>query len=199
MNKMLRSLLVLLVAGGTIVACSSTKEPAPAPVVEQPASAPVVQEASAPAKILNHNAVFFKFDKYNIDDQYKGIIKANADYLASSKDAKVQVQGNADSVGSVEYNLSLGQKRANAVKKALIVLGACDVRHGGCKSRIETISYGKLQPKYPNDNDMDRAKNRRADVVYKDSGSQPKGYQVQQSLPWVDSDFYSGTVVEGIQ
>lgn len=203
MNKVLDKLLVALVAGGVLVACSSTKAPekskeeevvASAPVVEE-ASAPVVEEASAPQvapKIMNHNAVYFAFDKYNIVNNYDGIIKANSDYLMSNSDAKVQVQGNTDDIGSVEYNLALGQRRANAVKNALVAGGVS-------KRQIEAVSNGKLKPKYPNDTDDGRAKNRRSDIMYK--MNEPKGYTMSSdSLPMVDDSFYNGQEVqEGIQ
>ncbi|MFN7095028.1 MAG: OmpA family protein, partial [Burkholderiales bacterium] len=159
-------------------------EPAPAPVI---ASAPV---ASAPV-VLNHNSVYFGFNQYDIKDNYSGIIKANSDHLAASATAKIQVQGNTDDIGSVEYNVALGQKRANAVKKALIAAGAG-------KKQIEAISYGKLKPKFPNDTDANRALNRRADMVYK--AEAPAGYSEDSNgLPMVDGSLYNGTVIEGVQ
>lgn len=203
MNKILDKLLVALVAGGVLVACSSTKSPekskeeevvASAPVVEE-VSAPIVEEASAPQvapKVMNHNAVYFAFDKYNIVNNYDGVIKANGDYLISNSAAKVQIQGNTDDIGSVEYNLALGQRRANAVKNALI-------SDGVNKRQIEAVSNGKLKPKYPNDIDDGRAKNRRSDIIYK--MNEPKGYSMNSdSLPMVDDSFYNGQEVqEGIQ
>lgn len=204
MNKILDKLLVALVAGGMLVACSTTKSSekskeeevvASAPVVEE-VSAPIVEEASAPQvvapKVMNHNAVYFAFDKYNIMNNYDSIIKANSDYLMSSSDAKVQIQGNTDDIGSVEYNLALGQRRANAVKNALVSSGVN-------KRQIEAISNGKLKPKYPNDTDDGRAKNRRSDIIYK--MNEPKGYSVNSdSLPMVDDSFYNGQEIqEGIQ
>ena len=189
---MLKKLLVLAIAAASLAACSSTKEPEAKPMASAPvvvASAPVETPAPAPV-VMNNNATFFGFNKYDINDEYKGIIGANSKYLAETKDAKIQIQGNTDDIGSVEYNLALGQKRANAVKKALIASGAS-------KKQIETVSNGKLKPKFANDNDIDRAKNRRADIVYKND--QPHGYSLDQnSLPVVDEGFYNGTVAEGV-
>ncbi len=189
MSQMLKKLLVAAIAAASLVACSSTKAPEVKPVASAPVEAPV--EASAPAAvIMNNNAAFFAFNKYDIKDDFKGIIGANANYLAATKDAKIQVQGNTDDIGSVEYNLALGQKRANAVKKALVASGVS-------KKQVETVSNGKLKPKFANDNDADRAKNRRADIVYKNS--EPHGYSVDQNgLPVVDEGFYNGTVTEGV-
>jgi len=195
---MFKKLLITTILGSAIVACSSTQPPAPVPA---PESAPVVAAppppeptppvvASAPV-VSNHNSVYYAFDKYDVKDGYTGIIKANSDYLATNATSKIQIQGNTDDIGSVEYNLALGQKRADAVKKALIA-------DGTNKGQIETISYGKLKPKYPNDTDANRAQNRRADIVYK--AGTPTGYSTDSSsLPVVDGSFYTGTVVEGVQ
>lgn len=184
----MKKLLTLLVAGSALVACSSNKAPVAAPVASEPVAAPV--EASAPV-VSNHNSVYFAFNKYDIQDQYAGIVKANADYLAANTAAKTQVQGSTDDIGSVEYNLSLGQKRADAVKKALIAAGAN-------KSQIEATSNGKLNPKYDNNSSEARAMNRRADISYK--ADQPKGYSADdKGLPVVDGSVYNGTVTQGVE
>jgi len=190
----MKKILALLIAGGALVACSSNKAPetdmkAVASAPEPVASAPV---ASAPAPVVtNHNSVYFGFNKYDIKDDYTGIIKANADYLAAHKDAKVQVQGNTDDVGSVEYNLSLGQKRADAVKKALVANGAT-------KAQVEAISNGKLKPKYDNNSSATKAMNRRSDIDY--TAGQPAGYSTDSNgVPTVDGSVYNGTVTEGVE
>ena len=193
---MFKKLLIAATISAAVVACSSTKPPVaptPDPVQLAPEPMPVASSpevASAPV-ISNHNSVYFGFNQSDIKDGYSGIVKANSDYLAASAPAKVQVQGNTDDIGSVEYNLALGQKRADAVKKALIA--------GGAKSaQVEATSNGKLKPKYANDTDAARAQNRRADIVYK--AGQPKGYSEDSNgLPMVDGSVYSGSVVEGVQ
>ena len=195
---MFKKLLAAAIVSAEVVACSSAKPPVPAPEpapAPAPAPAPTPEPApvaSAPV-VSNHNSVYFGFNQYDIKDGYNGIIKANSDYLAASASApaKVQVQGNTDDIGSVEYNLALGQKRADAVKKALIAGGASS-------SEVEATSNGKLKPKYGNDTDANRSQNRRADIVYK--SGQPKGYSEDSNgLPVVDGSVYSGTVVEGVQ
>jgi peptidoglycan-associated lipoprotein len=188
---MLKKLLVAAAVSAAIAACSSTKEPEPAPEPTPVASAPVIASApvaSAPV-VSNHNSVYFGFDQYDIKEGYTGIVKANADHLVATPDAKIQVQGNTDAVGSVEYNLSLGQRRADAVKKALIADGAS-------KKQIEAISNGKL--KLLVDTKDREPKNRRSDITYK--SGQPTGYSQDSSgLPMVDESVYSGTVPEGIE
>ncbi|MBY0380223.1 MAG: OmpA family protein, partial [Burkholderiales bacterium] len=171
MSKLLKQLLIVAIVGSAVVACSSTKQP----VASEPvASEPVASEAVvAPEPVVsNHNAVYFAFNKYDVKEGYNGIVASNANYLASNSGAKLQVQGNTDDIGSVEYNLALGQKRADAVKKALIASGA----H---KGQIETVSYGKLKAKYSNDTNASRAMNRRADVVYKVDA--PKSYNTDSN------------------
>lgn len=198
-KKVLNSLLVAII-GSLATACSSTQSPescgASSPVVAV-ASEPVIEVASEPVVasapvVMNHNAVYFAFDKYDVRDGYKGVVQTNANYLTSNSQASVQIQGNTDDIGSVEYNLALGQRRADAVKKALIADGVD-------RGHIEAVSYGKLKPKYANDTDAGRAQNRRSDIVYK--SSQPQGYSMDPSneLPMIDGNFYNGTVVEGIQ
>ncbi len=137
-----------------------------------------------------YNSVYFGFNQYDIKDDYTGLIKANSDYLTTNSNAKVQVQGNTDDIGSVEYNLSLGQKRADAVKQALIAGGANP-------NQVEAISNGKLKPRYSNDTDDSRALNRRSDIMY--TTGQPSGYsQDSNGLPMVDGTVYTGHVSEGV-
>ncbi len=190
MSKLLKQLLVATVVGTALAACSSTKAPeASAPVASEPvASAPV----AAPAPVVsNNNAVYFAFNKYDVKDAYNGIVGANGSYLASNSAAKVVVRGHTDDIGSVEYNLALGQKRADAVKKALVADGA----H---KGQVETVSFGKLKPSFPNDTAENRAMNRRAAIVYK--ADAPKGYSADANgLPMVDGSFYNGSVQQGVQ
>lgn len=184
----MKKLLALVIAGSALVACSSNKAPVEAPVASAPVAAPVV--ASAPV-VTNHNSVYFAFNKYDIQEQYSDIVKANGSFLAANPKANVQVQGNTDDIGSVEYNLSLGQKRADAVKKALIATGAS-------KAQVEATSNGKLKPKYDNNTSEARAMNRRADIMYK--ADQPAGYSTDSNgLPMVDGSVYNGTVAQGVE
>ncbi len=194
---MLKKIAILLSIATTTsslsACCTSTPPPS-----KQEASAPIVATEPAPvaatvepaSTVSNHNSVYFSFDKYDIKGEFHGIIKANSDYLVSHADARVQVQGNTDDIGSVEYNIALGQKRANSVRQALVAEGAN-------YNTIETVSYGKLKAKYSNDK-ASRRGNRRADIVYK--SAQPQGYSVDDNgLPMVNSSFYNGEMIpEGV-
>jgi len=95
-----------------------------------------------------------------ISDQYKPVVQANAQYLAAHPSAHLVIQGNTDKRGSPEYNLALGQRRADAVKQAMLLVGA---REG----QIETVSFGEEKPKAAGDDETAYAQNRRADIVYK--------------------------------
>lgn len=191
---MFKKLLSIMIAGGFMAACSMTKAPqkveASMPVASEPVVVtpePVV--ASAPV-VMNHNSVYFGFNKYDINSDYLPLIKTNGNYLASDKSAMVKVEGNTDAIGSIEYNLALGQRRARAVKLALVAGGASP-------KQIEAVSNGKVKSKYPNDTDEMRAKNRRADIMYK--SGQPQGYSMDdKGLPQVDGSFYQGSVNEGV-
>ena len=114
-----------------------------------------------PASPLSKRSVFFDFDSFVVKDEYRPMLEAHAGYLMSKRDAHVILQGNADDRGSREYNLALGQKRAEAVRKSLAVLGVKD-------SQMEAISFGEEKPRNEGHTEEAYAENRRADVVYSD-------------------------------
>ncbi len=87
------------------------------------------------------------------------MIDAHAKYLSANRSAKVTLQGHTDERGSREYNIALGQKRADAVKRAMTLMGVQDVV-------IETVSYGKEKPKREGHDEAAWAENRRVDIVY---------------------------------
>lgn len=114
-----------------------------------------------PASPLSTRSIFFDFDSYVVKTEYRPVLEAHADYLKSKRDARVILQGNADERGSREYNLALGQKRAEAVRKALAVLGVSD-------AQMEAVSFGEEKPRNEASTEEAYAENRRADVVYAD-------------------------------
>jgi peptidoglycan-associated lipoprotein len=187
MFKNSKKILLLGLFASFVAACSSTKAPmSEEEETEVVSSQPVKSEH----EVSNHNSVFFAFNKYDVNQEYNGLIDANAKFLAANSTTKVLVSGNTDDVGSVEYNLALGQKRANAVKKSLLAAGSKI-------NQIEATSNGKLKPKFANDNAQNRSLNRRVDVVYK--GDAPKGYSVENELPKVNAEFYGSELPQGIQ
>ncbi len=144
--------------------------PAPAPA---PASGAVVgSDADAgrnksrstdplddPASVLAKRSIYFDLDSYAIRDEFKPVIEAHGKYLAGNPDRKVVIQGHTDERGGSEYNLALGQKRAEAVRRALSLAGAKD-------AQMEAVSFGKEKPKATGSNEEAWAQNRRADIAY---------------------------------
>ena len=113
-----------------------------------------------PANMLSQKrSVYFDYDSDTIRDEYKATIEAHAKYLQTNRNAKMTIQGNADERGSREYNIALGQRRAETVKRMMLLYGATDVQ-------IETVSFGKEKPKNGGHDEGAWAENRRDDFVY---------------------------------
>jgi peptidoglycan-associated lipoprotein len=109
---------------------------------------------------LAKRSVYFDYDSNAVKDEYRGTVQAHSRYMTSSKkDSRIRIEGNADERGSREYNLALGQRRAEAVKRVMTVLGVSD-------GRIETTSYGEEKPKSNGHDEAAWAENRRADIRY---------------------------------
>lgn len=105
-------------------------------------------------------SVYFDFDSYEIKPQYQATVSAFANYLKADGKARLVIEGNADERGTTEYNLALGQKRAQTVSKALGVLGIAG-------NRVEAVSNGEEKPRAKGSNEAAWAENRRADLVLK--------------------------------
>ena len=166
----LKSISAIIVSCAVLVACSSTKpEPQkdalPAvtnatPTAKSTVAQVVIPDHLNPNSLLSQNkSVYFDYDKFSIKDEYTPVIQINGKYLTNNVYLKIKVQGNADERGSAEYNLALGQKRADAVAKALRLYGVKE-------TQIETTSWGREKPIDPGHNEQAWAKNRRADIVY---------------------------------
>jgi peptidoglycan-associated lipoprotein len=126
------------------------------PLVDKPLSANPLKD---PANILSKRSVFFDYDSNLIKDEFKPIVSAHGQYLRANPAAKMKVEGNADERGSREYNLALGQRRADAVKQALQILGAR-------AEQIETVSFGEEKPRCSQAEEKCWYQNRRGDIVY---------------------------------
>ncbi|HZR02734.1 MAG TPA: peptidoglycan-associated lipoprotein Pal [Burkholderiales bacterium] len=112
-----------------------------------------------PASPLSKRSVYYDFDMYSIREEFQPIVEAHAKLLRDHKDLRVRIEGNCDERGSREYNLALGQRRADAVKRALTLLGVP-------AQQIETVSFGAEKPKATGSNEEAWAENRRSDIVY---------------------------------
>jgi peptidoglycan-associated lipoprotein len=112
-----------------------------------------------PNNILSKRSVYFEYDSFTVADKYKPIVEAHAKYLAANRNARVTLQGHADERGSREYNIALGQKRADAVKRPITLLGVQE-------TIVETVSFGKEKPKALGHDEAAWAENRRVDIIY---------------------------------
>jgi peptidoglycan-associated lipoprotein len=126
------------------------------PVANASANVDPLNDPNSP---LAKRSVFFNFDNYNVSDTYKPLISAHAGYLEQHANRKIDIQGNTDERGSSEYNLALGQRRAESVRKALAALGVP-------AAQMEAISFGKEKPKATGHDEAAWEQNRRADIVY---------------------------------
>ncbi|MFC0397545.1 peptidoglycan-associated lipoprotein Pal [Paraburkholderia rhizosphaerae] len=166
MKSKLRVTLAALAVVGVLAACKSTP-PAPTTttgnVGSQPnpnAVAPVtVDELNNPNSPLAKRSVYFDFDSYSVKDEYQPLLQQHAQYLKSHPQRHVLIQGNTDERGTSEYNLALGQKRAEAVRRAMSLMGVPD-------SQMEAVSLGKEKPLATGHDEASWAQNRRADLVY---------------------------------
>ncbi|MCX9154758.1 peptidoglycan-associated lipoprotein Pal [Niveibacterium sp. 24ML] len=167
MRKLLLPSLIAIALGACSTAPTETKpvvetKPTKPAEVTKPAEPVKVDPLAAlkdPNNILSKRSVYFEFDKYDITASYQPLVEAHSKFLVSNPQLKVLIQGNTDERGSREYNLALGQKRAEAVKKAMSMLGAKD-------SQLEAVSLGEEKPKNAGHDEAAWADNRRADVLY---------------------------------
>lgn len=104
--------------------------------------------------------VYFDYDSYAIKSEFQTLIEAHARFLKANTARKVVVEGHTDERGGREYNLALGQKRSEAVRKALSLLGVAD-------AQVEAVSFGKEKPADVASNEAAWSKNRRAEITYR--------------------------------
>lgn len=108
---------------------------------------------------ISKRSIYFDYDSFELRADAKPIVEAHAKYLVANKGRKVTLQGNTDERGSREYNLALGQKRAEAVRKALASLGVPD-------AQMEATSFGEEKPKASGSDEAAFSENRRTDLAY---------------------------------
>lgn len=118
---------------------------------------PGVQGPTAPD--LQSRTIYFDFDSSEIKPDYTAVIAAHARYLVANPNVRVRLEGNTDERGSREYNIGLGERRAQAVRQALMLQGVAE-------SQITTVSYGEERPAVTGHTEAAWSKNRRVDIVY---------------------------------
>jgi peptidoglycan-associated lipoprotein len=115
--------------------------------------------AAGPGATLKNRTIYFDFDKNDVKAEYREVVTANARYLASNPNARVRLEGNTDERGSREYNIGLGERRAQAVKQAMLLQGAA-------AGQAATVSYGEERPAATGSDEESWALNRRVEIVY---------------------------------
>jgi peptidoglycan-associated lipoprotein len=172
--------LVSALTAALFISACSTPMPvattaAPAAPAQAPAAAPAVPAkpamtapvAAAPVApyldpqnpLSQKRSVYFDFDQFVVKNEYMSVLENHGKFLSSNPKVSVRIEGNADEKGSSEYNLALGQKRAEAVAKALKIMGVKD-------AQMEAVSLGEEKPKATGHDEASHAQNRRADIAY---------------------------------
>jgi peptidoglycan-associated lipoprotein len=170
--------VTFILAALAVLAGCQTKTPLtePAPVVTRteptpppaqpvnpnaiaPVTAPQVDELNDPKGVLVKRSVYFDFDSYVVREDGKPVVQAHSAYLGKNPQRKIIIQGNTDDRGGTEYNLALGQKRAEAVRRSMAALGVPE-------TQMEAVSLGEEKPKAMGADEAAWAENRRADIVY---------------------------------
>jgi peptidoglycan-associated lipoprotein len=170
-----KSLAFIITSAALLAACKTPVKLNDTPVAERsvPSNAtpaandrdirPVETGATDPLNdpqgVLAKRSVYFDFDSYTVRDDGKQVVENHSGYLNKNKSRKILIQGNTDERGGTEYNLALGQKRAEAVRKSMNSLGVSD-------SQMEAVSLGEEKPKATGSDEAAWAENRRADIVY---------------------------------
>lgn len=167
-----KTLFCMTSIAALVVGCSTpttstapAQKPAAPPVATVTRTTPAAVKAAVPeylnpnSPIFRERSVYFDFDNYSIKNEFNALIERQGKYLVSHPNLSIKVEGNADERGGAEYNLALGQKRADAVLRALKVYGVKE-------SQMEAVSWGKEKPKATGHDEASWAENRRVDLVY---------------------------------
>ncbi|NQW94838.1 MAG: peptidoglycan-associated lipoprotein Pal [Polaromonas sp.] len=179
MKRHLFSIISVVVLTALLAACGSSVKLDEVPVESRTAT-PVTAQSNtrgaastgvAPVEILANNSavagpagvakiIYFDYDSFTLRPEFQGAVEAHAKYMASNRVRKMAIEGHTDERGGREYNLALGQKRAEAVRRALGLLGVTDVQ-------VEAVSFGKEKPAAEGSDEASLAKNRRAELRYR--------------------------------
>lgn len=138
---------------------AQVKPLAPPGAGERPLLGDARSQLKDPASLLSKRSIYYDFDRYDVKEDYRPLIEAHAKLMLENKTAKMRIEGHCDERGSTEYNLALGQRRADGVKRALMVLGVP-------AGRIEAVSFGEEKPKSTGQDEESYAENRRSDMAY---------------------------------
>lgn len=163
MISRIKVLVGLFMALGLTVSCTDDKpKEVVDPVASAESTAPAIPDAPAPEAPaqpdMSASTIFFAYDDYSLSTEAQSELARIGEYLKTNPNAVVQVEGHCDERGTVEYNLALGERRAQSVKSFLVNLGVTD-------QRLTTISYGEEKPAMEGHDESAWSKNRRAGFV----------------------------------
>lgn len=113
-----------------------------------------------PKGVLAKRSIYFDLDSNNVKEEYRSLVEAHATYLVAHRDRKISIEGNTDERGGSEYNLALGQRRSESVRRMMALLGVKE-------DQMEAVSFGKEKPKAESHDETSWAENRRADISYR--------------------------------
>src|SRR5262245_46956331 len=161
---------VLIASLGFMAACKTKPEPAPpAPPPQTTSDTSGVGDAGATVddtatggptgELLSKRVVYFDFDRADIRADSQAVVSAHAAWLAKNPSQKVRLEGHADERGSREYNIGLGERRGQAVRRALLLSGVAE-------AQLSTVSYGEERPAVAGSDEQAYALNRRVEIVY---------------------------------
>jgi peptidoglycan-associated lipoprotein len=129
-------------------------------IEQEPIKEPeVITPPMDPTKAFATRTIYYDYDAYSVKEEYLPVIQAHSKFLLAHKEVKLRIEGNCDERGSREYNLALGQRRADSVKRALMLMGVPP-------RQIESVSFGSEKPKSTSHDEQAYAENRRSDLVY---------------------------------
>jgi len=163
-------LFLSIVAMASPIGCKKKPPETETTVVAPPPPPPAQAPPEVQEMMKNFERVFFDFDSSSLDDQSKSALKDNATIMSEHTDIKLEIQGHADERGTTDYNLALGQRRANAVLNFMS-------SNGVASSRLKVVSYGEERPLTEGHSETAWAQNRRAEfiITYKSSDEPVKG------------------------
>ena len=122
----------------------------------KPGARSILTDPSSP---LSKRSIYFDYDRYDVKEEFRPLVELHARYLRDNQTMKMLIQGNTDERGSREYNLALGQRRSEAIKRMLLLLGARE-------EQVEAVSLGEEKPKATGSTEDAWAQNRRGDILY---------------------------------
>ena len=178
MKRNFLSIVSVIILSSALAACGSNVKLDDVPVENRTAgnignasSGGAAASAVAPVEVAGANAtaggpvgvakiIYFDYDSYVVKPEFQGAIEGHAKFLTANKARKLAVEGHTDERGGREYNLALGQKRSEAVRRALGLLGVTD-------DQVEAVSFGKEKPAVPGMTEDAFAQNRRAELNYR--------------------------------